>query len=195
MNWFRNRDRRRRELEDELRSHLAMAARDRMSRGERPREAEWAAKREFGNFPKVSEEVQDTWRGQYLGRLQTNLRHVVRVFAESASLTIMLAIAVASGVNARREVSPVFESRPFGAVLGASDVFPDYPITNVARTATFVQHGNTGALHGAEAPAPGRLPAVPATLVPGDALFPAIRVIPVHVWSTVSNPSRNPQPR
>ena len=42
--------RRDRELEEEVRAHLAMAARDRMDRGEPTESAERAAQREFGKI-------------------------------------------------------------------------------------------------------------------------------------------------
>jgi hypothetical protein len=199
VNLFWSRDRRRRELEDELRSHLAMAARERVSRGERPREAEWAAKREFGNFPKVSEEVQDTWRGQFLGRLQRNMGDVVRGFAGSASITIMLAIAIALGMGAKGEVFPVIEPGRLGEVPGAADAFYDYRVINVARTNTAALFGSASANPARDAlasvgSASVRLPATSA-FVPGGVVFSAISVGPVHVWSTVSKLSRTSHPQ
>jgi hypothetical protein len=46
----RDRDR---ELDDEIRAHLQMAARDRIERGEKPEAADLAAQREFGNLTLV----------------------------------------------------------------------------------------------------------------------------------------------
>ena len=50
--WF-GRKQREQELDDEIRSHLAMAIRERIERGEDPTEAEANARREFGNVPLV----------------------------------------------------------------------------------------------------------------------------------------------
>ena len=47
---FGDREQRERELDEELESHLQMAARDRVERGERETEAGYAARRELGNM-------------------------------------------------------------------------------------------------------------------------------------------------
>jgi len=47
------------ELDEELQSHLRLAIRDRVERGEDPREAERAARREFGNLALVEEVTRD----------------------------------------------------------------------------------------------------------------------------------------
>ncbi len=60
--WLR-RGRRDAELDEEIRAHLEMAIRDRMARGESREEAEYAARREFGNVPLVREVTRDMWGG------------------------------------------------------------------------------------------------------------------------------------
>jgi hypothetical protein len=50
---------RERELEEEVRSHLDMAARERVEKGEEKKEAERAARREFGNVGLVKEMTRD----------------------------------------------------------------------------------------------------------------------------------------
>ena len=53
--------RREEELEEEVRSHLKMAAREGVDRGADPIEAEYAAQREFGNSSLVKEATRDQW--------------------------------------------------------------------------------------------------------------------------------------
>ncbi len=50
---------RQQQLEQELRSHLQMAARDRMDRGESGEHAQQAARREFGNVTLVKQVTRD----------------------------------------------------------------------------------------------------------------------------------------
>ena len=56
--WHRHQDR---QLDDELRSHLELAIRIGVDRGESPEQAADAARREFGNVLLLREEVTDTW--------------------------------------------------------------------------------------------------------------------------------------
>ena len=65
MNFWRQK-KREAELEDELRSHLEMAAKARMERGADPKDAQDAARGEFGNVTLVKEVARDMWRGRWL---------------------------------------------------------------------------------------------------------------------------------
>lgn len=65
MNFWRQK-KREAELEDELRSHLEMAAKARMERGADPKDAQHAARREFGNVTLVKEVARDMWGGRWL---------------------------------------------------------------------------------------------------------------------------------
>ena len=56
--WRRRQDE---ELQNELQSHLAMALRDRMDRGESRSQAEAAVRREFGNVLLVKEVTREMW--------------------------------------------------------------------------------------------------------------------------------------
>src|SRR5215475_11145385 len=55
------RRRREEELEEEIQSHLQMAIRDRMGRGESAEKAESAARREFGNVGLIKETTRGMW--------------------------------------------------------------------------------------------------------------------------------------
>lgn len=50
------------ELDEELQSHLRMALRERAERGENPRAAEFAARREFGSVALIEDATRDHWR-------------------------------------------------------------------------------------------------------------------------------------
>jgi hypothetical protein len=56
--YFHHRDR---DLDDDIKAHMAMAVRDRIERGEDPKAAELAARREFGNQTLVKETTREAW--------------------------------------------------------------------------------------------------------------------------------------
>jgi len=61
--WWRKR--REAELQEEVRSHLEMASRERVERGATTEEAEHAVRREFGNVGLVKEITRETWAGAH----------------------------------------------------------------------------------------------------------------------------------
>jgi predicted permease len=97
----RRRDRDR-ELDEEVRTHLAMATRDRIERGEEPAEAAAAARREFGNVAQVQEVTREMWGWTWLERLAQDVRYAVRLLAAAPAFSIVaiVSLAVAIGANA-----------------------------------------------------------------------------------------------
>src|SRR3954467_3566035 len=65
-------------LDEEIRSHFAMAVADRIARGESPEAAHAAVRREFGNVAHVKEVTRETWGGLWLERLVQDVRYAVR---------------------------------------------------------------------------------------------------------------------
>ena len=63
------------ELDEELRSHLSMDAQTRIERGADRKEAERAARREFGNVGLVKEVTRDAWGRRWLGDLLDDARY------------------------------------------------------------------------------------------------------------------------
>src|SRR4029078_4221209 len=103
LSWQRRRTRDE-DLDDEIRSHFAMAVADRVARGESPDEALAAARREFGNVTHVKEVTRESWGGVWLERLLQDVRYSVRllprapVFAVTAILTLALGIGVTTAM-------------------------------------------------------------------------------------------------
>src|SRR6267143_1127002 len=107
MSWFSGlfgRGKREKELEEEVRNHLAMAAREHAERGDAADEAKHAARREFGNIALVKEVTRDMWSGMWLEDIWQDLRYGFRMvrrnpgFAALSILTLMLGIGANTAI-------------------------------------------------------------------------------------------------
>jgi predicted permease len=99
---FLHRDALERELEDELRAHVAHRADDLQRAGLDRAAAERQARVEFGGHTRFKEEARDALAGRMLEGLVRDLRFSVRQLRKSPSFTVaaVVTLAVAIGANA-----------------------------------------------------------------------------------------------
>jgi macrolide transport system ATP-binding/permease protein len=89
------------EIDEEIESHLRMAIRDRIERGEPPLEARRRALVEFGNLLRAKEETRSVWTWTALEQLATDLQIGARILwrAPALSATAVVLVALVVGGN------------------------------------------------------------------------------------------------
>src|SRR5712692_548632 len=131
---FWRRKKRETELNEEVRSHLEMAARERVEKGEEKKEAERAARREFGNVGLVKEITRDVWGRRWLRDAADDARYGLRMLGKNPGFAIVAILSLALGIGATTAVFSVVY-----AVL----VNP-YPYANSDRMVHLVVHDTNG---------------------------------------------------
>jgi putative ABC transport system permease protein len=95
------------ELDDEIRSHLEIAAADYMSRGMTAADAERAARRSFGGLAQIREECREQRGWPAAEAVLRDVRHAVRVYAQAPVFTIVVAATLGLGIGATAAIFAV----------------------------------------------------------------------------------------
>ena len=103
---FRRRDLER-DMDEELRAHIALETRQRIDRGESPNEARTSALRDLGSLDRVKEASRDAWTWLWVERLVQDLRFAFRQFRKNPGFAIAATLILGVGIGATSAIFTV----------------------------------------------------------------------------------------
>src|SRR5258708_3712275 len=98
------------DLDDEIRGHLAISIKERIDRGEDPESARLAALKEFGNVTLTRDSVQTVWRPRWFDAaeaLARDIRFAVRALMRAKGLAATVVVTLALGIGANTAIFSV----------------------------------------------------------------------------------------
>jgi putative ABC transport system permease protein len=102
-----------RDLDEEIRGHLALSVKERIERGEDPEAARLAALREFGYVPAIRNSIRRVWYSRWFDAaeaLARDIRFAFRSLFRAKGLTTTVVVTLALGIGANTAIFSVVRS-------------------------------------------------------------------------------------